>query len=560
MKALLLILTMLFSQFSFSQRQDAYKHPRVLELEEKYSSEASLYFSRRFPGKAFVVKVEIIPNKTKFSSSERRESLPYFEYDTEEKLDEWDDLSIPLTFLRNRVNKITVEVLVPNDFKKKNITSLNQDLFNYLKLVPYRDDIRVEKMLPADGPSTIPQHYYIISALIVCSLILGFMIKLSASTLNKGMGANQAAPQAPVITPSRPEPQINRESSGSSQRISLNEITVTDSIRMLDLAHNRIKIISESDTFPTLNDMIMLDSLGSRNPARLGGLICEFPGEWQAILLKFAKDEKWLEAFSQPGKLDNESMSVLEVMCRSRTFRSGSKEVESLLIHVWRLNNSSETFMRKIPREHAFLIMDYFPKSVSLPMARNLFPGTWALMLDKRGNKKVTIDEGQIREYVSICHSLKPLYGTGMVDEYRKDKEILDYLDTVNIEEERDIYEALSVDSFVKTVRKPFYLVLGLPQDKLATLINKFPLDIWALSIFNSSRVFTKLVMDPLDDKKKMLFSTYLKKYDDQKISSEQQVHWRKQILTSAMTLFPEEFAKFNVGADLTFQEFKESA
>jgi hypothetical protein len=121
-----------------------------------------------------------------------------------------------------------------------------------------------------------------------------------------------------------------------------------------------------------------------------------------------------------------------------------------------------------------------------------------------------------------------------MLDDYKKDKEILSYLDRVNVEDEKDIYDTLQPDSFILKVRPAFYKVFELEADKLAILVETYPLERWALVLLNSSRSYIRLVSERLDDKKKMVLSTHLKRLDLAGVNAQEQNIWKGIIAKEA--------------------------
>lgn len=547
MKALFTFLfSFLLFNFALAQVDPSSKHPRVAEVEEKISEEASSYFVRRFPSMPFAVRVEVEPLRAKLSAAETQKSLPYFDYEGESEIDLWDDLSIPVSYLRNRVVKVTLNVTLPSDFEESKFESMKQDLMLYLRLAPFRDDVRFERKL-APKSTEIPQHYYyVLGTLLLSALILGGMIKWSAGTV-KTTGTGSASSGAPAVSlggsATGPGPQVRDSGKKISGPISLNEVTVNDSLKVWDLAHGRIKSIIESGTFPTFSDILAMDQLASLGSSKLGALLFELPTEVQKNVMKFGRGESWLEAFSNPGKLDNDCLDTLEKMARNRNYKSGNSEMETLLIQIWRMEKLAESFIKVIPQDHSFAVLDSLPKSIALPLARRLYPGGWAKLLDRKQLALVP-DSSIVVEYVDKTCEVMPLYDDVMLDQYKKDREILSYLDSVNIQDEKEVYEVLADDSFVKKIRKPFYPVFNLPQEKFSDLVNKVPLEAWAFVTAHSPRSYVKMILDVLDDKKKIIFTGYLKKMDLDHVSISEVISSRDQILNVAYGSFPEEFLK----------------
>ncbi len=81
MKSLLFVL--LFIMSSLVIGQDLYRHPRVVEVEEKLTKDAYQFLEKRFPKIPFIVNIEIDPLRRASGAQygETGESLPYFEVD-----------------------------------------------------------------------------------------------------------------------------------------------------------------------------------------------------------------------------------------------------------------------------------------------------------------------------------------------------------------------------------------------------------------------------------------------------------------------------------------------
>ena len=560
----LLVIYVSFLQIVNAQVSNT-KPLRVDDVEEKIEEDASSYFFRRYPGMAFSVNAQVDPLRTKISGSEIQESLPYFDFGPEAEFDVWEDPSMPISQLRNKVVRINVNISLPSDFDEAKVDGIKQDLFIYLRLTPARDDIRIDRKLSAINSSAIPNHYfYIIASLLLSSIILGGMIKWSAGTVKTtgGTVGAEASQGTPVVSQSSGSSYTTERRSAnkrSADPISLNEVTVNDSLKLWEIASGRIKTILESNTFPTFPDMLVLDGLAEKHPSKLGAILFEMPLETQKKVMRFGKGEKWLEAYSNPGKLDNDCLDVLEKMSRLRKLKSDTPEMEVLLIQIWRMEKLAETFIKLIPQDHSFAILDSLPKSISLPLARRVFPGGWGKLLDRKQIVLLT-DHSFVVSYTEKTKEIMPFYDDLLVDQYSKDREILTYLDSVNIQDEKEIYEVLDEHSFVKKIRKPFYPIFNLSPEKFTGLVFNFPIEAWAYVTINSPRSYAKMVADSLDDKKKILFSSFLKGLDASPPAVADVVDWRQQILSAAYSNYPDDFLiSINIPT-ADYEEGRESA
>lgn len=534
----LMLLLCLSPLISFAE-QTAGKHPRVLEVEDKLRDEASRYFARRYPGEPFFIKVDVTALRRDKVQGKDMESLPYLDYASEEMVDEWDDPTTPVSFLRNRVAKVFVEMAVPENFEPQKVTDIKADLFSYLKLLPYRDEVKVETRLQTvkTEPSFLPPYFWV-----GLSLMIGFSV-LVAGALRWGFKSS-ISPQAQVTSAVAPQvsAQVAPSSKGNSKTNASvsGEVTFHDPLKTMDIIKHKLSLISSSGTFPTLRDMMTLHQFGSHNPNKLGGLIMEMAPEWQKEIFALGGDELWLEAFANPSSIDHESIFLLDKLSRERDFLSGDRQWENLLIHVWRMGDKSAAFVKRIDSEHAFFILSKLPKSLSLGIAKKAFPGSWGRLLDNKPHN-VLVDSSTVTNWINDALKLQPLTEWKTLESYKKDKEILAYLDNVSIEDEKDIYETLSPDSFVFTVRPPFYKIFDLPAADFTAFVQSYPLDKWALAVMNSSRTYIKQITDQLDDKKKLVFSSHLRNLD-MKGSSLDQVHCRKSLADAASIAHADHF------------------
>ncbi len=546
MKFILCILVSLFSFSAFSQAPQL-DHPRVIELEDKMVKEASSYFARRYPGEPFFIQVKIQPlRRVPVKGNNGEENLPYHDADSEEIVDEWDDPTTSLSFLRNRVIKVFIDVSVPLNFEEQKLADIKQELSVYLRLIPYRDEVKIEKKLKVSEQATPNYIFYIVGGFIGAAILLGLMMRWSVGSIKTPNNISNA-PQG-IPTPSMPSATA-QASARSGKTDVQGDVTFHDPIKTLDIVHIKLNQIEQSKTFPTLKDVIALDSLCQGNPVNLGSLIFEFSQESQKTIFKMGRNTNWLQAFSSSGMINQTCMKTLDVMTRERDFCANDRDWEDLLIQVWRLGDKAVNFFKTIDSEHAFIILNLVPKSFSLEIAKKAYPGSWGKLLENR-NANVVIDPKIIKDYLRKALEIEPWFQVKMLENYKKDKELLSYLDRVNVEDEKDIYDTLQADSFILKVRPAFFKVFELEEDKLKIVVDTFPIEKWALVLINSSRNYIRIVSEKLDDKKKMVFSTHLKRIDQVGVNFDEQNHWKNLMAIEAQKYLKVEFSKHIVEDD----------
>lgn len=536
MKYIVCIVMSLFSFSVFSQTPQL-EHPRVMELEDKLVKEASSYFARRYPGDPFFIKAKVQPlRRVPEKKGSDEENLPYYDSDSEEIVDEWDDPTTSLSFLRNRVTKVYVDVSVPLTFDDQKLEDIKQELSVYLRLIPFRDEVKIEKKLKASVETTPNYIFYIVGGFIGAAILLGVMLRWSLGTM-KTQNASSGGAAASVASPPMAAPATGSTGYPYKKTDVQGDVTFHDPIKTLDIVHTKLNQIEQSKTFPTLRDVIELDSLCQSDPLRLGAILFEFSNESRKNIFKMSRDTNWLQAFTSPGEINQSCLKTLDKMTRERDFSASDRDWEDLLIQVWRLGDKAPTFFKSINSDHAFIILNLIPKSFSLQIAKKTYPGSWGKLLENR-DVNVVIDPKIIKDYLRKALELEPWFQEKMLENYKKDKEILSYLDTVNIDDEKDIYDTLQVDSFILKVRPAFYKVFELESDKLGALVEAFPIEKWALVLMNSSRNYLKVISEKLDDKKKMVFSTHLKRFDQSGFNLEEQNNWKAMMAKEAQKQF----------------------
>ncbi len=525
MKIILLLLSFLSLTFVWGQAGPV-KHPRVSEVEELMRDEVSGYFSRRFPNAPFFVKVEVAPLRRDMVRNQKTESLPYFELESEESVDELDDPTTPIAFLRHRVTKVSIELDVPDNFEETKIAEIKEEVTAYLKLLPFRDDVKINKKIKVDKePFILNHHYVLLFGGLFASLLLGFIIR---SGLTKSKSLSQAPAQAAPMQTSFSNGPSTKSNTQATNGSASNVTTMHDPLKTVDIVHLKMDQIEKTGTFPTLSDMMTLVKMGEENPIRLGALIYEMPNEWQKKLFPLGFGQTWLEAFTKPGPVDHECLVLLDRLSKERNFAGSTRETEDLLIQVWRMGTQGSSFFKKIPQEHAFTLLHMLPKSLSLTIAKKTFPGAWGRLLENE-KSKIVLTKDVLSNYLKEALQLEPYYDWQMLENYRKDRELLMYLDQVNIDDEKDIYSTLSDDSFVLRVRPPFYKVFEIQEGEWKEFVGLFSLDRWALAVMNSPRQYIKQVSEVLDEKQKVVFSQYLKNYDSN-LNLTDQTNARKDI------------------------------
>lgn len=513
MRFLMSLIILLSSILVSAQGALEREHPRVSELQDKMTDYARGYLQTRLQSVPFMVtvKIEAMRRSTGSNYAAQQEKLPYYDLSEEEIRDEWDDPSASLYVLQSRIQKATVMISLPKALKDEEVQEIKDTLTNLLRLIPGRDEIKVEQRNWSLGANF---WYYSMLALGGLMFLLTGMLFISrnwAKRLSSAISAIKPKERADgeglaataVNTEGLSPHQKNGASSGSG------DLKFRDPLKTREFVSGRVNELMNHPTFPNLQAMIEMDRLADRLPKDLGALLMEFPVAKQKELFGLSYKPAWLSAFTDPGELTGESIELVDRLCRLQ-YDGSTKEWEGLIIQVWRLGSERGAFLKNLNKEEAFAILKTMPSSVAVPAARLAFPGSWAVLLDPSYEPKV-ISAARVKEIYWLALKQKPLNDFVALERYRQEKDLLSYLLISSLPEEKDIYGALQKDSFLWQVRPPFYQVLEQKEDVLKKVFDRVALDDWALGLFNVARDYRLPIEKLFNSKQKFLFVSKMK-------------------------------------------------
>lgn len=521
-----------------SYAQGNIKHPKVIELEDKLEQDAYRFLERRYPAVPFNVQVDIDPLRRTNSDYKEGEgeALPYFEVDKEEVQDEWDNPYLSVYQLLPRITKTRVDMTVPMNMTADEISDLKNDLLNFLNLIPGRDELRITKKEWRNLEQKEKRDYITEFMIFVVSLffLLGLflILKSTSKTLASSMGGPSAKPSTGVSSVG-PASFSSAKASPSSKHKSddfSGDLQLRDPIKLKEIAKVKIEELEKDENFPLLSDMILMYRLAQTHPGSLGGLVYEFSINVQRKIFTLGRDNLWYEVFSEPSKLDDYGLNILDRMLRLRE-HTGSKMWGHLLIQIWRLNEEAESFLTQLQQNEVFAILSDMPKSFAIPLARKIYPGSWGLLLNKsKGSEAQEVDSERIKELFKMSVRLKPRLDIQTLNEYNKDKDLIAYLKYADLTEERDVYVTLGEQSLLYGIRPPFFKIFEGPEEVLKEIVSSYGLDTWAKALFNGPREYRYAITDHLDEKMSYLLGHHLKAIDAQKLDKDEQAQIREEM------------------------------
>lgn len=521
-----------FSMNAWSQDQVfTDKHPKVIEMEMMLTKEASAFLQQRIPTEQFYVNVDIIPLRR--AQSEKIEKLPYF--DSEDEIgDEWDAIDTPLVLLLSRIKKASIKVEVPEHLSDAEISDLRQKLYEQLKLISGRDIINIERKIissskPLSGNDYTLYYFITTIALVIFAglfISLKFTSKSSAGASKTAEGSAGPRVEGSAMPGRASSSSHMKALSGMTHSKVNGDINFKDTIRAADMLKEKLHGVVNAPIFPLLTDMLVLEELSEKSLSSFGAFVFEMPRKHQQKIFFRGRSDKWFRGYVEASSVDMDCFLAVEKMLRNRN-AAGSEKWEELLVQVWRLADEAPLFLKQIPTDEAFNLLAHLPKSFSVPTAKKTYPGNWARVLESR-EFKVIEDEAKVDDYLARTLALKPYFSFKSIDEYKKDLELVDYLRTATIKDEEEIYESLSSDSPIFNIRPPFYAIFKAEIEDFKVVHQQFQMEEWAMVLLNSPREYMKKVTNEFDDKRRYIFSTILKNFDENQPDFKEQCDLRE--------------------------------
>jgi hypothetical protein len=522
MKNFLAIIIIFLVTLTSLAQQNFNRHPRVMDIERQLTKDTLDFLKSRFPDYPVIVTVSIDPLfRVDRTQKQVGEQLPYFKIDEEEIQDEWDDPMISISALLSRVRKVAISVSVPGTLTDDEIAEIKQSLFINLNLVGARDSIELHKRTwgQKKEPEFNPMNYVWFGVILWIMLILALLVAIgtpmrqvvkalrngainSKNNTNDG-GGNGVMMAMPSRSSSLKEESLN---SGNDSIGSVNgDLRFSDPIRLQSAIVVTISYLSKSKDFPSLKDMLLLDEACLENPSSVGALFMEFPLDMRQKIFSLTYGAHWLEALVKPGILDINSFELTHRL--NRIIRKQNEhEWQNLLISVWRLNDRRGEFLRNLDQKDAFSILDPLPKSVALKTAREMYPGSWAILLDPKYEPH-PLDLEKIFEITSEALKLYPIRDMSEIEKFKHERDLIGFLRCADPKTEKEIYIASSKESLIHQIRPPFYRVLELTGEELVLFVPQISLNDWATALVNISKFEKKNIEAIFGQKQKLRFN-----------------------------------------------------
>lgn len=532
MKFLQLTIITLFLSFlsTSSYAQENTSLDRVPEVEAELRKDVTEHISRFIPKQSFTVSVKVVPLKREPTTQAQTDVLPFYESSSESELyEEWEDPTTSYYVLLSRVKQVVVSLSVDKAYAIKNESDLRNNLFKSVGLISGRDqlDIKMVEMQSFSKVTTIEDFnwWYISGAsILVILFILSFVI-LNKIVNPKSSSTNGSQANTTASTPSI-MPAFNSTTASPSVGLinesnSINgDITFTDSLKLNSYLKDKIKIIIEKKSFPSLSFLKTLEEFLETDLLGFSYIMSQFPEDSKKLIYSYGRSQKWIKAFSQSGIATKNVLLYTDRLLQCNAISDDSK-LEKMFIQAWRLNLQINELISATSQEEAKYILYHLPKSLSLPVTRSMFPGDWAFLFNDKIND-IQLSDKRIAEIFEMCTRIRPLFQVELISFYTNQDELIKYLKLCSPEEERDIYQSYKGTPALHDIRPPFYSFFELPELEKTAVFKKFDIKSWALATFNISRELRAKIESIMNDKEKFLLKSYLIELDKNRPSQDQ--------------------------------------
>lgn len=506
--------------------QDELALSRVREVEIALKSDISEFVEKYVPSNSFSVQVKIDPLR-RSSSEKNYKVLPYYE-DQDITQEEWDDPNSSYFVLINRVRSIKVDIIFDTSYSLKNEPEFRELILKSFNLVPGRDSVefKLSSFKPFEKNINFKEinwTYVLIGLFIISfSILFFFFFSKLVNLSTKGIAELENSKSVQQNAGSVNNDGIQLSSSlerGNRARlkqgsINTDDFAFTDSLRLGELVTEKIKLLYSENYFVRLSDMIVLDNLAKEDPSGFCYLLSQFSSTLKNYIYSNGKDLEWVKAFTARGSVTKNVLAVIEQLLYAKNESKSNQKFEELLIVSWRLQGQLDSLIKSLAKDEAKCILYHLPRSLSLDVARNVFPGDWAFLFSEQEIKFKKMNDIRLQEIISKAISIKARYDENLVITFKHQEELLIYLHGCSPEVERDIYLSYQGTPALNEMRKPFYVFFEMDRAIKEKVFKRLDLKTWALACFNVSREYRSRVDELMNDKELYIFKSILTDLD----------------------------------------------
>ena len=287
-----------------------------------------------------------------------------------------------------------------------------------------------------------------------------------------------------------------------------------DPLKIRDIVIDMVGRLEKDPGFPALQDVLILDELGKTRCERLAAALEEMSPTMRSRLFSMGNSSSWwMESFhGAKAQVDYETLRALQKLNKVKR-PPDELEWNKLLIQVWRLEDKLGAFLKEIGEKRSMSILSAFPKSISVPVAKKTFPGSWGVLLSPSFSAD-RLSEIDIIELFQRSTKHVPPRDEAVLGSYRQEQDLISYLGHAAPEEEREIYEALPENSRIFTLRPPFYRLFSQSRDVVARIAQELDVLDIAMVLHGLSNEFRMKLLETLSEKRGFMVAEQLKRFE----------------------------------------------
>lgn len=530
---------------------------RLPEIEEFYTTKVSDLLKMRFPNTPYTVFVQLDVGDKKKDFSRKKEvkrggiqtiQLPYLEVEDEE-LTVWERADVPLATLVGLLDKVLIRVQIDSETGDADLKELQENIAKQLKLDASADSIEIAKVDFNSKEKTRAKVWAVIGFLLTSIVLFGifwYLSKHSVRQLVKGLAQpiSEIGKSTQEFANSALSMAADMNQAPSVSSTSMNAVEddhLSHGSNLIEIRKSALELIERNkDMFqnPDSKFIGFLEQQGSDSPGQMGAILAELDQNSLKTLYKYGWGEWWFTALASPAPLTPGSIRILSEIDRLRLRWNFSEEKSATSykeagLAFTRLSQE-ELFqiLQGTSIQEAEPILDLLPRTQALGVAKQLFPGQWAQLLENRKSLQ-SLKPEFVEKLKKKAIEVKPLRLENQIQNFFADLDLVKYLDVATPRDERDFYLVLPQDSKIKQDRIPFYKVFDAPMTVKKMMGPEVNAQDWAQALALCEPTDQKAMLDGFSDRLQFAIRELMVKVDVSRTDQVKLRNIRKAIIQS---------------------------
>lgn len=540
---------------------------RIPEVEQYYIDKVSSLLKTRFPDTPFTVFVQVDVGDRSKEGSRKKEirrgdtttvQLPYLEVEDDDDVSIWNRTDVPLGTLIGLLERVVLRVQIDSSVDDKELKDLQDNLAKQLKLDAKADTIEIARVPFNQAEKQKQKLWWVLGMFIMIaavSTIFYFLAKHSVKALVKGLAqpiseigkstqefANSALNMAADL--SQPSSVSDKAASGSSS----GEDELSLGSNLIEIRKSALELITRNQNMfknPDSRFLSFLEQQGTDNPTQMGAILAELDQESIKTLYKYGWGTWWFTALASPAPLTPVSIRILSEIDRLRLrwhfnddenseYKKSNQEAG--LVFGRLTDEELVTLLKDVQLGDAEPIFDLLPRSQALSVAKKLYPGQWAKLLEHNSSGATVLhvlNAGLVEKLTKRALELKPLRKEVQIQNFFADLDLVKYLDVATPRDEKDFYMVLPKESKIKAERFPFYQVFEASNEVKKMMGGDINAKDWAYVLSGCEQSDQRSMLEAFSDRLRFMIQEYMSDLDKSKVDNQKVRNIRKAIIQS---------------------------